>query len=487
MVRTRTVVSASFVLGLLVAIGCGSGSDDSAFGDGTGGDGTSSGGMGGDGFGPGSSGTPGGPGGTGPCVGLQCKQVACAGGATTSLSGKVYDPSGTVPLYNAVVFVPNADLDAFAPGVTCDKCGTTPSGKPVTTTLTDATGSFTLKNVPVGVDVPLVVQIGRWRRRVTIPAANVAQCKDSPVAAANTRLPRNKSEGSIPKIAITTGGADSLECFLRKMGLDAAEFTNPTGTGSVHLYQGLQKDKGGTDGSKIDGSTPAATELWEGPDASKLKKYDITILSCEGSENNTTKSVQARTNLREYLDAGGRVFASHFHYTWFKNGSMPLPQTATWTGAKTTGNSNVSVDTSFAKGQAFSEWLDTVSATTAPKSSTVAMTALRADVTTVPGAGAGPETSRRWLYTKAGSEESKFYSFNAPIGNAPEQQCGRGVFTDIHVSSGDTPGGTFPTNCTTTGYTPQEKALLFLLMDLASCIQDDSKPPTAPPTGPTVK
>ena len=81
------------------------------------------------------------------------------------------------------------------------------------------------------------------------------------------------------------------------------------------------------------------------------------------------------------------------------------------------------------------------------------------------------------LYTPSGP---KFYSFNTPIGTPPAEQCGRGVFTDIHVSSGDIRGGTFPANCTTTGFTNQEKALLFLMMDLASCIQDDKVPPAPP-------
>src|SRR4051812_24514823 len=37
-----------------------------------------------------------------PCVGLECRKPACDNGATTTLTGKVFDPSGTVPLYNAL-------------------------------------------------------------------------------------------------------------------------------------------------------------------------------------------------------------------------------------------------------------------------------------------------------------------------------------------------------------------------------------------------
>jgi hypothetical protein len=461
---------------VIAIVACGSNGDDSTFGgtgNGTGnGDngGVDNGGLGG----PGSSGKPPAPP-TPPCQGLQCNQVACPGGATTSLSGKVYDPSGTVPLYNAIVYVPNAPLDPFPNGLSCDKCGTTPSGKPVTTALTDATGSFVLKNVPVGVDVPLVVQVGRWRRKVTIPAANVSKCADAKLDAGVTRLPHDKTEGDIPKIAITTGGADSLECFVRKMNV-ATEMGDPGGTGRIHIYQGVG-------GSTASGTTPLAQKLWDDP--ANLQSYDMVILSCEGGEHNETKSATARQNLQDYLDKGGRVFSSHFHYTWYKNGVGQLPNTATWTGAKIVDSADVTVDTTFEKGKAFSTWLDTVGATTAPGSATIAATELRADVTAVPGASMGPDVSRRWLYAMNGAtSEAKFYSFNAPIGLSADQQCGRGVFTDIHVSSGDASGGSFPGNCTTSGYTPQEKALLFLLMDLASCIQDDNSVPTAPPPDP---
>ncbi|MBX3185586.1 MAG: carboxypeptidase regulatory-like domain-containing protein [Labilithrix sp.] len=397
------------------------------------------------------------------CVGLECRKVTCSGGGKTTLSGTVYDPSGSVPLYNALVYVPNAPVDAFVPGVVCDQCGTVPSGRPIATALTNAKGEFVLEDVPVGADVPLVVQIGRWRRQITVPS--VAQCADTPLAKDLTRLPRNKDEGDIPKIAITTGSADSLECFVRKLGVEA-EIGNPDGAARIHLFRG--------NGAQIDASTPAATALWN--DADALKRYDMVILSCEGDEHNQTKSAAARSNLKSYLDAGGRVFASHFHYTWFKNGPADLAKTASWAPNQNAGDQTVDIDTSFAKGEAFADWLVNVGASTTRAK--VAMTELRRNVTTVPGAGAAPDASRRWIH--APNQDTKFYSFNAPVDLAPEQQCGRGVYTDIHVSSGDDSTGTFPGNCKTTGFTAQEKALLFLLFDLASCVQDDDEPPKPP-------
>lgn len=424
-----------------------------------------------------------------PCTGLQCKQVSCPGGGTTSLSGKVYLPEGTIPLYNAIVFVPNAQLAPFTQGITCDKCGTVPSGAPIATALTDATGSFKLENVPVGTDFPLVIQLGRWRRQITIAGSKVTQCADAQLDAADTRLPRNKNEGDIPQVAITTGGADSLECFLRKIGIEDSEFTPGSGAGRVHLYQGSTTDT--VDPAATMAGASNAQSLWDSE--AELKKHDIVILSCEGNEINATKSQLARDNIKKYLDAGGRVFASHYHYTWFKNnagpGTNPLSVTASWLNGDDSfpANQNVTIDQTVQKGRDFAKWMDTVQGTTAPGSGMVAMTELKTSVNTVPGAGQPPETSRRWLYSTQENDRTKFFSFNTPLGTAPEMQCGRAVHTDIHVSAGDESTGTFPGNCKTSTLSPQEKALVFLLMDLAACIQDDSKAPVPPPADPGVK
>ncbi len=216
--------------------------------------------------------------GTSPsCTNLCLQQVSCAGIGTTSISGTVYAPNGVDPLPNAVVYVPNAPVAAFAPNVSCDNCAQA-SGSPLVGGTTAVDGTFKLNNVPAGSNVPLVVQIGRWRRQVTIPT--VTACANTALPASLTRLPRNKTEGDIPKQAFVTGRVDSLECVLRKIGVDDSEFTNAIGNGRIHLYAaggpGHTASAGVANGGSIHGAyksgiggaaasaiTPTGTTEWD--------------------------------------------------------------------------------------------------------------------------------------------------------------------------------------------------------------------------------
>jgi hypothetical protein len=404
-----------------------------------------------------------------PCENLECQKVACTGPTKTSLSGTIYDPSGTLPLYNVAIYVPNKPVAPIVNGASCDKCGEL-SGSPVVSALTDTAGKFQLNDIPVVDNLPVVIQVGKWRRQITIPT--VQSCADNPVPAGMTRLPANQGEGDMPQIALTTGGADALECLLRKLGISDSEYTPAGGAGRVHLFGGV----GGTNqfNSSLGGAPFAdAQTLWANVDS--LKIYDVVILSCEGGQNPGTKPTSARQALKDYLDMGGRVFASHWHNIWLEEGPDPFPTIADFDHQADIGTLTADIDQTFPKGQALAEWLVNVQGST-----TLGKIDINDAQHTVNSENAA--LAQRWIYSTS-PVSVQYLSGNTPLGAADEDLCGRVVFSDIHVSSGDTSGGgsPYPDGCTTSGLTPQEKVLAFMLFDLSSCIIPDDEVPVPPP------
>ncbi len=433
------------------------------------------------------------------CTGLCLHQNACTPSTLTTITGIVTAPGHDAiatwgapdPIYGALVYVPNGSdgpprygVTAFPAGVACDSCSSLVSGAPLVTATTQVDGSFTLTNAPCGTSIPLVIQLGRWRRQITIPS--VACCATTGLTAAQTHLPRNRIgetgdlRSDIPLMAVSTGDVDTLHCVLRKAGIADSEFTNPTGAGRVQLFQ--------DNGAVISASTPAAATLVSS--APTLDRYDLVLFECVGEQVMHSAADQQR--VIDFTNAGGRVFATHFSYTWLTNsdgsagsntGPKPFSQTATWDVNQGSFDGVTALVDQAVQGDAltqtrriaFASWLKVVGATTTVGQ--IVVDAVRHDfdaVTATPGT-AGNTPAQRWLYAASSQLTAPLhYTFDTPIAYAPSplpaKQCGRVQFSDFHVSDATSTNAVFPSECVDGPMSAQEKALEFMLFDLAACI-----------------
>jgi hypothetical protein len=425
------------------------------------------------------------------CPNFCQQQVTCTGGVSTTLTGTVLAPNGTLPLPNALVYVPNGSMtspygvEEFVDGVANNTgCECNVTGNPLVIATTAVDGSFTLTNVPAGTNIPLVIQLGRWRRMVTI--ANVPQCTTTPVPATLTRLPTRQDEGSpmdaIPLMALTTGNVDGMECVLRKMGVEDGQFTAAGGSGRIRFYR--------DNGASIGTATPAFTQLVSSQ--AEVDQYDALIFPCRGSAHDRTAAqkrliLDVATNAQAYVNKGGRAFFTHFSYSWLY-GTDPSNQLP-WLSTTNTGNVDgthwdtniaVQVNTAFPRGLIFSQWLalpavGALSAATPPQIQVLEArenmhTPLNLPIT----------TAQEWLTTYQITPTAALHvTFDAPWGVPPADQCGRVLWSGFHVTADVNTGrATVPEECTNTEFSAQEKVLAYMMFDMTSCL---TPPPPCTP------
>ena len=342
------------------------------------------------------------------------------------------------------------------------------------------------------------MQLGKWRRRITLPRVSRRAPTTRTTRRRSTtrgvdkttesllRLPKKQLEGSpddnIPLIAMVTGSCDYAECFLANtIGIDRQEFGGTTSDQARSTCTAAT-----TPSSKqLPAGTGTGVGLWG--NYAEIAKYDIIFGACECSDYDRTSA--GYTNMEKYLRHGGRMFGTHYYYNFFALPDGPgrlqqrrhvehrrlrqrpaavlrrpgLPQGQ--------GHGVVALQREGHHDARAASTTSTTSATTSTQIVTPKAT--------------------RWLYSgqQSGNTYKTLYmSFNTPVNKPVVDQCGRAVFSDVHLSGSSYSTYTsqsFPQWCGSrsagSGYENNEAALEFLFFDLASCVQDDQKPPVVPP------
>ncbi|MGA3160104.1 MAG: Ig-like domain-containing protein [Terracidiphilus sp.] len=396
-----------------------------------------------------------------------------ASAQNTTISGTVYDPRTTanaLPLPNVLVYVTTGTVDPLPPGVQC-LTTSTPTGV-VSYTSTAVDGTFTLGNVPENATYTLVIQAGKWRRQFseTVAAA--------PLSGLALHMPANHTQGDIPMIAIATGSVDALECVLLDMGIAPTEFTDDIGTinpgGHIHLYTGSSSS-----GAEINASTPSQTVLMS--NSATMDGYDVLMFPCQGNASNQATATGA-TNLLNYANDGGRVFATHYSYAWLDPAApydSQFPAVANWeTGSEAQITSGIgTVNTGFTDGATLAQWLQNAGATYQGSSDEIQISTLRTDVSSV----INPTQSWLTYNSTAYNNPVMQMTFNTPVGAPAASQCGRVMYNDYHVysssSSGASYNATLPNGQTFIecsqqphAMTAQEEMLEYALFDLSSFV-----------------
>jgi hypothetical protein len=262
-------------------------------------------------------------------------------------------------------------------------------------------------------------------------------------------------------------------------------------------------------------------------------KYDIVFDACECDTYNrgTSNNYEGYANFLSYLNAGGRAITTHYFYNFFADtsqcggggllgnqycyGQSPLPTIGAWEkntgrpmaagsncpkdstlgsgsgyGYGTSGGSCMTIDTSIPKGVAFAQWYQDNNAKLmmggGEKYGYVGLTDIRADMGALESSLVSAGTATPWLYAGdlASKYDAYYFSVNTPVGTDAGGQCGRAIFSDVHVDSAPA-GGAFPAYCPSNpnanDHAPNELALEFLFFDLSSCVQNDTQAPPPPP------
>lgn len=343
------------------------------------------------------------------------------------LRGTVHAPQPKISISGALVYLTDESPDAIPPTVFCDRCVRLVDGTPFT--LSDAKGDFSLPASKLGKQY-LVVQKGGFRRVRPIEVKD----GDQNVAAALTTLPAKADPAKgdeVPRMAIVKGSSDPIEESLVKLGVAREALT----------------------------MTSAAILR----DAAQLKRFHIVFLPC-GDDATSSKDATVQKNLRDFAAAGGRVYATDWHYDFVHQVWPGYVQFKGQSAMPCSGCSDRVYDAAATvDDDGLDKWLGVNGAANVRlEANYVTITSVRPVQSTAANGASVTVTPKVWV------------TGQTPDGARPatvsfEHACGRVLFSTYHTEPSTAPG-----------LKAQELALLYVLLEVSVC----NESPTGTVPGP---
>ncbi len=368
--------------------------------------------------------------------------------AVATLVGTVLAPEGTIPISGALVYVTHVSPATIPSGLYCDKCVTLDYSTPYT--LSGADGSFHL-GVPQTGSWTLVVQKGQFQRVRSIDVTTGTV----PVPLDSTKLPSKNDPANgdtIPHMAIVEEAWDEIDVSLARLGLGTVGPTGPFGSLAVDRATAPYDYYDGMPGSK--GDYDAIFKNW-----STLSQYHIVFLPCSWSDGTscyTSSPAQdpvVAKNLQDFVAQGGKLYVTDYSYEFVR---QIFPGYVSWENETSTLGSaclqGAWDGAASSPDPGLTAWLATQGITSFDvQQSWTAIEGVHPGNTTDPDGKPITVTPKIWV--EASTQWGKL-----PATVSFEQACGRVLFSTYH------------TEASSGGLLPQERALLYILLEVAVCV-----------------
>jgi hypothetical protein len=316
----------------------------------------------------------------------------------------------------------------------------------------------------------MVVQKGQFRR---IREVDVVK-GDQPIAGDLTRLPgkTDAAKGdTIPKIAMVIGGYDKIDYSMKKLGIE--EF---------YRYGDAPAGLPGSDGPGVKTGKNGNALM---NSAAELGANHIVLLPCAAmgfSQKADTPgggsgflcgapTAPQKTAFQSYVDSGGKLYVTDFAYeavrqtwpgfiTFYDDTMKPLTSTSQGIGTACRGGAEDTAGT--AQDPGLADWMKTIG------HSSIDLKASWSRIESVhPQMGYDPEGKPKTITPKVWMT-SDIAGMQLPATVSFEQKCGRVLFSTYHAEGNDT-----------STLLAQEKALLYVLLEVGVCVGE--LPPPPPP------